>query len=163
MTDKELKKLSRLELLEILLEESKENERLRTELQKKSDEYAISQSIKNLSSIADKMTSSLETIDAIAPYLQKIAITNESVKAEGSQSVCENPQQKEAAQQNQSPTKNEIPNPDLDGKTVVISDRELYIRIMRFFSKNEFVLAVLPTELQNDIKYRLRGILNGKN
>ncbi len=34
VTDKELKKLSRLELLELLLTESRENERLREELKK---------------------------------------------------------------------------------------------------------------------------------
>ena len=34
VTDKELKKLSRLELLELLLTESRENERLREELEK---------------------------------------------------------------------------------------------------------------------------------
>ena len=33
MTDRELRKLSRAELLELLLEESRENERLRAQLQ----------------------------------------------------------------------------------------------------------------------------------
>lgn len=54
MTDRELKKLSRAELLELLLEESRENERLRGQL-KKAKELLASKTIKieNAGSIAE--------------------------------------------------------------------------------------------------------------
>ena len=41
MNDKELKKLSRLELLELLLAESRENERLRAEIEQIKQENTI--------------------------------------------------------------------------------------------------------------------------
>ena len=40
MTDRELRKLSRAELLELLLEESRENERLRAQLQEMNEKLA---------------------------------------------------------------------------------------------------------------------------
>ena len=47
MTDKELKKLSRLELLELLLAESRENERLRAEIEQIKQENTINPRRKN--------------------------------------------------------------------------------------------------------------------
>ena len=48
MTDKELTKLSRLELLELLLAESRENERLRAEIEQIKQENTIIKSVQQL-------------------------------------------------------------------------------------------------------------------
>ena len=53
MTDKELKKLSKLELLELLLVESRENERLREELEQMKQENSIKKSVQQLNKTAE--------------------------------------------------------------------------------------------------------------
>ena len=51
MTDKELRKLSRLELLELLLEATKENQRLKEKIEKMKIENRTAQNIENLSTL----------------------------------------------------------------------------------------------------------------
>ena len=65
MTGRELKKLSRAELLELLLEESRENERLRGQL-KKAEELLASKTIKieNAGSIAEAALALNDVFDA---------------------------------------------------------------------------------------------------
>lgn len=65
MTDQKLKKLSRAELLELLLEESRENERLRGQL-KKAKELLASKTIKieNAGSIAEAALALNDMFDA---------------------------------------------------------------------------------------------------
>lgn len=54
MTDRELRKLSRADLLELLLEESRENERLRDQLRQANEELASRRiEINNAGSIAE--------------------------------------------------------------------------------------------------------------
>lgn len=72
MTDKELKKLSRLELLELLLTESRENERLREEIEKLKQENTILKSAErlnetseNLGAISHKLGLALEQVSAM--------------------------------------------------------------------------------------------------
>lgn len=89
MTDKELKKLSRLELLEILLEQSKENEQLRldNELYRQENESLQKQSttanvdpdvLSSFSQVAEKIDSSLyETRKATQSYIDRLAFLAE--------------------------------------------------------------------------------------
>ncbi|MBR3753724.1 MAG: hypothetical protein IKK49_01300 [Clostridia bacterium] len=62
MTDKELKKLSRLELLELLLTESRENERLREELERINAENAVEKSAQHLNETAKQLDSALQKV-----------------------------------------------------------------------------------------------------
>lgn len=162
MTEKELKKLSRLELLEILLEESKENEKLRQELQEKSDENIMTQSIRDLSLMADKMNSALNKADALTKDLQKIAKDGITVTAVAAENREAKPAQKIGVQSYPTPPRKEAAPVKQEDKTVILSDRNLYWRLMRYYSQNEMALAFLPPDIQNDIKARLRGILNGR-
>ena len=66
MTDKELKKLSRLELLELLLVETRENERLREELEKAKQENSIEKSAVILSETVKQLESALQTVTTIS-------------------------------------------------------------------------------------------------
>jgi len=89
MTDKELKKLSRLELLEILLEQSKENEQLRRDnevyrqenetLQKQSTTANVDPTVlSSFSQVAEKIDSSLsETRKATQSYIDRLAVLAE--------------------------------------------------------------------------------------
>lgn len=79
VTDKELKKLSRLELLELLLTESRENERLREELEKLKQENTIkksaqhlSQTSENLGETSEKLGAALQQVYSIINGLDKI-------------------------------------------------------------------------------------------
>lgn len=72
MTDKELKKLSRLELLELLLNESRENERLRTELDKLKNENSVQKSAQHLNEASDKMNESLQNAAVLADTLNRL-------------------------------------------------------------------------------------------
>lgn len=70
VTDKELKKLSRLELLELLLTESRENERLREELEKIKKENAIEKSAQQLNEVSKQMD---ETSEKLGDALKQIS------------------------------------------------------------------------------------------
>ena len=62
MTDKELKRLSRLELLELLLTETRENERLREELEKAKQENSIEKSAVLLNETAKQLETALQSV-----------------------------------------------------------------------------------------------------
>lgn len=63
MTDKELMKFSKLELLELLLVESRENERLRAELEQLKQENTIKMSVQQLNETAENLGKTSEKFD----------------------------------------------------------------------------------------------------
>ena len=65
VTDKELKRLSRLELLELLLTETRENERLREELEKAKKENSIEKSATLLNETARQLDEALKKVSSI--------------------------------------------------------------------------------------------------
>ena len=82
MTDKELRKLKRIEILELLLEQSKENERLRAEIEdmkKKLEDREIA--IKESGSIAEaalKLNGIFEAAQKAADqYIENLKMQNE--------------------------------------------------------------------------------------
>ena len=66
MTDKELKRLSRLELLELLLAETRENERLREELAKAKKENSIEKSATLLNETVKQLDEALKKVSSIS-------------------------------------------------------------------------------------------------
>ena len=72
MTDKELRKLSRLELLELLLKESSENQKLREELEKLKNEKTIEKTAERLTETADHLDSSLQNIENYQDVLNRM-------------------------------------------------------------------------------------------
>ena len=65
MTDKELKRLSRLELLELLLTETRENEKLRAELAKAKKENGIEKSAVILNETAKQLNEALQRVSSL--------------------------------------------------------------------------------------------------
>ncbi len=157
MTEKELKKLSRLELLELLLEESKENERLKAELEKINAENSVAKSMEALSAVTEQMNSALEYANALTGDLQKIARDGITVKTEKA------PANVAVVGQNYPniPKKQGAPTSE-EATQVIISDRKLYWRIMYFYSQNEMALAFLPPDIRNDVRTRIKGILENR-
>lgn len=66
VTDKELKRLSRLELLELLLTETRENERLREELAKAKKENSIEKSATLLNETAKQLDEALQKVSLMS-------------------------------------------------------------------------------------------------
>lgn len=66
VTDKELKRLSRLELLELLLTETRENERLREELAKAKKENSIEKSATLLNETVKQLDEALKKVSSIS-------------------------------------------------------------------------------------------------
>ncbi len=138
MTDKELKKLSRLELLELLLEVSKENEKLKEKIEELKIGNKTTQNIENLSVVTRQAEDILKYASSIADLLKKN--TGEAVAVS---SVFKNERETLAKADPQ-------------------SDKEIYCRILSFFAKYDDKLKVFPADIENDVRARIKSILERK-
>lgn len=143
MTDKELRKLSRLELLELLLEASRENEKLKEKIAKMKQESNAAKSIENLSATTKQVSTVLEYANNLTDTLRK---TTHEVVTAGTKPQSERSSVQKAPEE----------------KQPVISDRNLYWRIMNVYAKNDEALDVLPDDIRNDVRDRIRGILESR-
>ena len=143
MTDKELRRLSRLELLELLLDAGKENERLKSEIEKLKIENKTAQNIENLSTASSRIENALKYAQSLTGFLKSSPA--EPVKTDASEEgcLCAAP---EAA----------LPEP------VFVSDRELYRRMMSYFANNDEGLGVFPQDIEIAVRSRIRMLLEGK-
>lgn len=135
MTDKELRKLSRLELLELLLEASKENEKLKEQVETLKAEIITAQNIKNLSEATLQIENALRYANNLTDTLKGVSVKNRSDKGK---------------------------NINAD-KSNVVSDRDIYCRIMGFYSKNPEAIYVFPDKLKNDITERIKEVISKIN
>lgn len=143
MTDKELRKLSRLELLEMLLEVSKENEKLKKTLEEIKVENRAAKSAESLSATVLQMNTALEYINSLADVLRRTSQEMPTVKADGTESV----------------QKSEVTPPK---KQSSVSDLKLYCRILAFYAGNSDALDILPKDISIDIRSRIKSILVDK-
>lgn len=134
MTDKELRKLSRLELLELLLEASKENKKLKDEIDRLNTENETARNIENLSAITEKVEKALEYANGITDSL--LAVQNKKSTAN-----TDSKEIKEAVASD-SP-----------------SDVEIYRRLLNFFANNNDKLDLLPSDIATDVRTRIKTIL----
>jgi len=139
MTEKELKKLKRLEILELLLEQSAINEKLKKELLELKNKNNASELTENLEKMISQMNSALDNVNNIADNLQKMSKDEPGLKN------IENDKTVPFQQENNT-----------------VTNKNLYGRIMYFFWQNDDFLSSLPDELQKDIRTKLRGILNDR-
>lgn len=124
VTDKELKKLSRLELLELLLAESRENERLRAELEEIKQENAVKKSAEQLSETSKQLD---ETSGKLGDALQQVSLLIENLN----KGVCVNVE-----------NKSDLSSPD-DKKTEEISevDSEPIVKEITELEKADEIVA----------------------
>lgn len=139
MTDKELRKLSRLELLELILEVGKENSRLKEEIGKLKAENKTAQSIEALSAATRQVENALI-------YANTLTDTLQSAPREGFRVSNVNDYYGESTSYHK--------------KSDSMSDREIYRRILSFFAKNDDKLDVFPDDIENDVRNRINSILN---
>ncbi len=166
MTDKELRKLSRLELLELLLEVSKENEKLNEKIKKLTEENENAKRIDNLAEATRQINTSLQYVNNLCLTLN---VTPEADNAndlitEELKSPEENiPEEKNEASENEEATEDTSPESKKENEPEAtadcVSDKDLYCRIMNFYAKNNNVLNTLPNDIKNDIVKRIGEIL----
>ena len=135
MTDKELRKLSRLELLELLLEASKENKKLKEQIETLKAENATAQNIRNLSDATLQVENALRYANSLTDNLK--GAPHKAVTASNEKSERD--------------------------KNNSVSDRDIYWRIMGFYSKNSEAVLALPEKLRNDVSDRIQEVLRRIN
>ncbi len=135
MTDKELRKLNRLELLELLLEASKENEKLKEKIEELKRENKTAQNIENLSVTTRQVETALKYANSLTA----------SLKASVGGCVPSNKTGKNDSEKASS----------ADG----LSDKEIYRRILCFFAEDDERLSVFPADISDAVRGRIRGIL----
>ena len=128
MTDKELRKLSRLELLELLLEASKENKMLKEEISRLEVDNKTSQNIETLSVMTRQMESSIRYVSGLADVLR--GASGDSVNAD---------------------------RPRHDSGS--LADVDIYKRLLIFFATNEDKIDVLPADIGDDVRARIKSLL----
>lgn len=138
MNEKKLKKLSRLELLELLFEVSKENEQLREE------NGEIKRLLENNtadSRTADSLVSGARAIEDAVSEIKKISEML-SLTADGNSLLRDSKTSDETVQ------------------TALLSqtDAELFYGILKLFRQKPFLISVLPEELKGRLRDRLDGI-----
>ena len=134
VTDKELRKLSRLELLELLLEVSNENKKLKEIIITLKAESKTAQNIENLSLVARQVENTLKYANSLTDSLKTI------VNGESKSVSIQETQAK----------------PDM------LQDRDIYILMLRFFIQNDDKLNVFPADIENAVRMRIKSILERK-
>lgn len=143
MTDKELRKLSRLEILELLLNESSENKKLHEELDKLKSENSIEKTTERLKETAEQFDESLQNVENLFAVMQQLVSgKNTEPSASTVHTVSENTE-----------------SSDTPKKKKISEDADIYRRIMQFFFHNMNFLSYLPHDLNEDITKRLSEIL----
>lgn len=136
MTDKELRKLSRLELLELLLRESKENRELKAELEKIKGEKSFEKTTEQLKEAAAQFDTSMQSAESLVTMLQRL------VFGEAAASADSGARDKDSR--------------DALTRKKMLTDIDIYRRLMVFYSQNTDALSALPDRLREDIIRRLR-------
>lgn len=140
MNNKELKKLSRLELLELLLDISKENNELKEQIEILRTENGTLKDAQAMSETAKQMNDSLVSASRLV----------EELKAYKAEPVAENT----------NPANEQ--KPDAEEKKKRLADRDLYHRILGFFSKNTVLLDIFPGDIRSDLVNRVKSVSDGK-
>ena len=140
MTDKELRKLSRLELLELLLTVSKENEMLKEKIKELKVDNLTSRNIENLSEATVSVENALKYANSITESLEVTTVKKE------------NDSEKTSRVNSRKITD--------DG---ILTDREIYKRLLCFFAENDGELEHFPEDIRYNVRARIGKLLEGMN
>lgn len=154
MNEKDLKKLSRLELLELLLAESKENEMLKKSASAP-QKFEISEvtiepgSLKRIEKIANETNSAVMNIIKI---LTEIKENPEAMSPETKRDISVNQDYPII------PSKRKTSN-----NTGTSTDRQLFNRLMFYFAENAYLLDYFPKDIQQEIVSKIDEIFRNRN
>ncbi len=143
MTDKELKKLSRLELLELLLEVSRENRKLKDKIKSLKEESKTAQNIENLYVITSQVENALRYANSITDNLKA---------SSGEIAVSDKAPTDDTEKSSEAPTACEA-----------VPDKDIYKLILSFFAKNEDKLSIFPDDIESIVRGRINSLLERKN
>ena len=143
MTDKELRKLSRLELLELLLEVSKENRKLKEKIKLLKEESKTAQNIENLYAITSQVENALRYANSITDNLKAVP--------------------GEIAISDKAPTDDTEKNSEAPAVCEAVPDKDIYKLMLSFFAKNEDKLSVFPDDIEVIVRGRINSLLERKN
>lgn len=136
MDEKKLKKLNRLELLELLFEVSKENEQLKEELREvKLLLENSSADNKSIDSLLTSVKSLEETVSEIKEYSVKYADAIESGRLK---KIIES-----------------VAKTEDTFETMTSEDTELLANILEFFGQRTFLTCVMPDDLRASLLKRI--------
>lgn len=136
MDEKKLKKLNRLELLELLFEVSKENEQLKEELREvKLLLENSSADNKSIDSLLTSVKSLEETVSEIKEYSVKYADAIESGRLK---KIIES-----------------VAKTENTFETMTSEDTELLANILEFFGQRTFLTCVMPDDLRASLLKRI--------
>lgn len=137
MTDKELRKLSRLELLEMLLEAGRENSKLKEQIARLTAENKTVEKIEKLSVITGQVENVLKYANGLTKALEAACAGGSSVR--------------ESVKAQSSPAKEDV-----------LSDREIYRQMLSFFAENDDKLDVFPEDTANIVRTRINNIFESR-
>lgn len=154
MNEKDLKKLSRLELLELLLAESKENEMLKNSVaapqRVEISEVTIEPgSLKRIEKVANETNTAVMNIIKLLTEIKENPNSEASIKETDISVNQDYPV---------NPTKRKSVN-YTDGST----DRQLFNRLMFYFAENTYLLDYFPKDIQQEIVAKIDEIFQMKN
>lgn len=156
MTEKELKKLTRLEILELLLEQTKINEELKQEIEQLNNTQINTESLERLSA---QMNFTLSVMGTLVGDLNKFA-KNGADLMEKAEQVFSSYKKTETDNNSHVDEKN---NDDFIQKhRSNDEDEKLYCRIVHFYTHTENAQLPLPADIMRDVRARLRGIIDEK-
>ncbi len=144
MTEKELRKLSRLELLELLLDASRENEKLKEKIKQMELENRTAHNIEALYDTTCLLETTLASANKLTENLKN--------KEQADIPVIRN-------------TREVIPDKRLpvSMRRKPVSDKDLYCRMLHFFTISRDALQIFPADLARDVTTRVEDLLAKTN
>ena len=159
MKEKELRKLGRLDLLEMLLDVSKENKELKEQIEKLETERNIAKGIDDIHGTAKQLSEVLDAAkqlgDALEAAKQLEGTLETAASLVSDLKTCKIPEPIEK------------PSPESEVKLTRaekrkrMSDRNLYYRILDYYASNPDLLDDFPDDLRIDLINKLLSILEG--
>ncbi len=179
MKEKELRKLGRLELLELLLEVTKENDELKAQIDKLKTENEIAKGIDDIHGTAKQLGEVLDNAKHLGGAVEAAKQLGEVLdNAKHLGGAVEAARQLETALEavnlfindlknikvpdpSERPASEAEPKLSPAEKRKRMSDRNLYYRILDYFTKEPDLLDEFPEDLRVDIINKLLSILEG--
>lgn len=154
MNDKDMKKLSRLEILELLLEQTKINEKLNKKVEQLNKEKKSVINTKIIDVLSEKMDSVLEKANTVECKLSELSEKQDCFADVVKDVVFEH--EKYPTVENED-TQEVYYHPNVN---VYQEDELIYCKIIHFYAEKENSSKPLPTEIVTEVRERLRSILN---